>query len=341
MQGVNRDIKHLTTAYQLYIYNQGADAGVNLKFKNLSCYYLSASTTTTFSYYDDFFFFTNTIASLTPTEMAIDPAVNMATVFPLKGPMSALVPKLSYSNNNSIYRNYNDKPIKTFGGYLGNGAGIDMSKGDVYFRDFLLPTGDTLENTTFHGVISSASGSTQAYSAFFGKAWGVDRNSGRRVAFSRTGGGYGVASQLMMMYNSTEFNNKLVYHIMPNPYSVKSYDIVYLDMPTGVSEIAASTYFRLKFTLGGAVSADVAVTAHLEGNNSSSSWYAKTLGLNTIQPSDGGEGTVIYSDTFTSGTIADTNSIAGAQQLVCTLELYQPSYGVAKICIDSIEIEVV
>ena len=342
-QGVNRDIKHLTTAYQLYTHNQGgAGYGVNLKFKNLSCYFLSAFTTTALSYYDDFFFYANSVAgNYLPTEMAIDPAVNLATVFPLKGPMSALVPKLSYNNNDSNYRNYNAAPIKTFGGYLSNGAGIDMSKGDVYFRDFLLPTGDTLENTTSHSVISSTSGSTQAYSAFFGKAWGVDRNSGRRVAFSRTGGSSGVVSQLMMMYNSTEFNNKLVYHIMPNPYSVKSYDTVYIDMPTGVSEIAEFTTLRLKYTLGGAVSADVVVKAYLEGNSSSSNWANKSLGLNTIQPSDGGEGTVIYSDMITSGTITDANSIAGAQQLVCILELYQPSYGVAKICIDSIELEVV
>ena len=342
-QGVNRDIKHLTTAYQLYIYKQGTGGNsVNLKFKNLSSYYLNLNTTTAFSYYDDFFFHTRSMAgNYLPTEMAIDPAVNPATVFPLKGPMGSLASKLSYINNDGNYRNYNTNSIKTFGGYLENGAGIDISKGDVYFRDFLLPTGDTLENTTSHGVISSTSGTTQAHTAFFGKAWGVDRNSGRRVAFSRTGGNNGAISQLMMMYNSTEFNNKLVYHIMPNPYSVKSYDIVYLDMPTGVSEIAESTYFRLKFTLGGAVSADVVVRPYLEGNNSSSSWAAKRLGLLTIQPSDGGEGTVIYSDTFTSGHITDTDSIVGAQQLVCTLELYQPSYGVAKICIDSIELEVV
>ena len=340
-QGINRDIKHITAAYQIYTYSQGANVVINLKFKNLLCYFTNFNAAVTFNYYDDFFFYVRDLSNMYPTEMAIDPAVNLATVFPLKGPMSALVPKLSYNNNDSNYRDYNAAPIKTFGGYLSNGAGIDMSKGDVYFRDFLLPTGDTLENTTSHSVISSTSGSTQAYSAFFGKAWGVDRNSGRRVAFSRTGGSSGVVSQLMMMYNSTEFNNKLVYHIMPNPYSVKSYDTVYIDMPTGVSEIAEFTTLRLKYTLGGAVSADVVVKAYLEGNSSSSNWANKSLGLNTIQPSDGGEGTVIYSDMITSGTITDANSIAGAQQLVCILELYQPSYGVAKICIDSIELEVV
>ena len=335
-QGVNRDIKHLTTAYQLYTHNQGgAGYGVNLKFKNLSCYFLSAFTTTALSYYDDFFFYANSVAgNYLPTEMAIDPAVNLATVFPLKGPMSALVPKLSYNNNDSNYRDYNAAPIKTFGGYLSNGAGIDMSKGDVYFRDFLLPTGDTLENTTSHNV-KSVNTINESNTQF--KAWGVDRNSGRRVAFGQTAG---ISNEQMMMYNSTEYNNKLVYHLMPNANYGKCYDRVYIDMPTGVSEIAASTNLRMKYTLGGAVSADVMVKAHLEGNSSTSSWSATVVSDKMIQPSDGGAGTAIYSSTFsTSGT-----AIIGAQQLVCILELkhnvFNPT-GVAKICIDSIELEVV
>jgi hypothetical protein len=343
-QGINRDIKHLTAAYQLYIQSQGAGVGVNLKFKNLSCYILQCGVTTTFSYYDDFFFWTNAIQGYSqnrPTEMTVDPAVNIATVFEFKGPMSSLAPQLTYGNNNSDYRNYNAAPIKLTGGYLTNGATIDISRGDIYFRDFVLPTGGTLENVTSHSVVSSTEpGSTQVYQAFFGKAWCVDRNSGRRLAFSRVGGGFGVRGQLMMMYNSTEFNNKLVYHIMPNPSGVKSYDTVYIDMPTGVSEIAINTTHKLKFTLGGPVSAPVKLKPYLDGNNTTSTWDLAQAGGEISIPSGGQAGTVIYGGSFNSGS-SGASSLVSRQQLVCILELYQPSYGVAKICIDSIELEVV
>ena len=341
-QGINRDIKYITCAYQMRTYDQGAVPVVNLKFKNLSCFYLQCNFTTTFSYYDDFFFFTKMISgSYKPTEMTVDPAVDIATVFEFKGPMSSIAPQLSYNNNDSNYRNYNAAPIKIVGGYLGNGARIDISRGDIYFRDFVLPTGGTLENVTHHGVFSSTSGSTQPYTAFFGKAWGVDRSSGRRLALSRTGGGYGVNSQLMMMYNSTEFNNKLVYHIMPNPSGVKSYDTVYIDMPTGVSEIAVNTTLRLKFTLGGPVSAPVMLKPYLDGNGTYSTWQMPQAGGEISIPSGGQAGTVIYSNNFGSGGEISGGSLVSRQQLICILELYQPSYGVAKICIDSIELEVV
>ena len=341
-QGINRDIKHLTAAYQLYIYAQGAGVGVNLKFKNLSCYYLGSHVATTFRYYDDFFFFTKSISgNYKPTEMTVDPAVNIATVFEFKGPMGSIASQLSHTRNDSDYRNYNASPISLTGGYLGNGAIIDLSRGDIYFRDFLLPTGGTLENVTSHSVLADASiGSTQVYSAFFGKAWGVDRNSGRRLAFSRAGGGNGVKSQLMMMYNSTEFNNKLVYHIMPNPSGVKSYDTVYIDMPTGVSEIAINTIHKLKFTLGGPVSAPVKLKPYLDGNNTTSTWDYALAGGEISIPSGGQAGTVIYGGSFNS-SYSGAASLESRQQLVCILELYQPSYGVAKICIDSIELEVV
>ena len=348
-QGINRDIKYITCAYQIRTYNQGGVPAVNLKFKNFSCMYLQCNFTTTFSYYDDFFFYTSSIfGNYKPTEMALDSAVNLATVFEFKGPMGNLAPKLSYNYNDSNYRNYNAAPIKTSGGYLTNGASIDISKGDIYFRDFLLPTGGTLENVTYHGVISgSPTSTTQAQTAFFGKAWGVDRNSGRRLVFSRTGGANGALSQLMMMYNSTEFNNKLVYHIMPqtssnNPNSVKSYDTVYIDMPTGVSEIALSTTLRLKFTLGGPVSAPVQLRPYLDGNGTHSSWQAAHGSSGTISiPSGGQAGTVIYSNNFSSGSEIYSSNLVSKQQLICILELYQPSHGVAKICIDSIELEVV
>ena len=341
-QGINRDIKYITCAYQMRIYNQSAGWVVNLKFKNLSCYYLQCNIATTFSYYDDFFFFSNSISgNYKPTEMTVDPAVNIATVFEFKGPMASIAPQLSSINNDSTYRNHNALPIKLTGGYLSNGAKIDIAKGDIYFRDFLLPTGGTLENLTHHGVFSSTSGSTQSSTVFVGRAWGVDRNSGRRLALSRTGGGYGVNSQLMMMYNSTEFNNKLVYHIMPNPGGVKSYDTVYIDMPTGVSEIALNTTLRLKFTLGGPVSAPVVLLPYLDGNNTASTWQVATTGGGMEIPSGGQAGTVIYSNNFSSGGGISSASLVSRQQLICILELYQPMSGVAKICFDSIEIEVV
>ena len=336
-QGINRDIKHLTAAYQLYIYAQGAGVGVNLKFKNLSCYYLSCNVATTFRYYDDFFFFTNSISgNHKPTEMTVDPAVNIATVFEFKGPMGSLAPDLSY--NHSSYRILNREPIRLTGGYLTNGARVDTSRGDVYFRDLVLPTGGTLENVTSHTVNSLV---YAASDNFHGKAWGVDRNSGRRVAFGRTESS---GRPMMMMYNSTEYNNKLVYHLMPGTNYAPAWDRVYIDMPTGVSEIAANTNLRIKYTLGGAVSTGVKLSLQLEGNTTPSSW-GDTGAYNTfIQPSDGGEGTVIYSATFTSGTSSSYNNIVGAQQLLGILNLaYQAANptGVAKICIDSIELEVV
>ena len=336
-QGINRDIKHITAAYQIYTYSQGANVVINLKFKNLLCYFTNFNAAVTFNYYDDFFFYVRDLSNMYPTEMAIDPAVNIATVFSFKGPIKNIIPKFTYNTNDSGYRNYNGSPLKTTGGYLTNGGSIDIAKGDVYFRDFLLPTGDTLENTTSTGVISGTYGTTQSHVVFIGKAWGVDRNSGRRLVFSRTGGNNGVVSQLMMMYNSTEFNNKLVYHIMPNPWSIISYDIVYLDMPTGLSEITSGLTFRLKFTLGGAVSDNVVVKAWVSGNsNPSNSWGVGGGVSFTITPSAGGEGTVIYSPNF----LSHSGNI-GAQQLELQLGLRQPSYGVAKICIDSIELEVV
>jgi hypothetical protein len=336
-QGINRDIKHITAAYQIYTYSQGANVVINLKFKNLLCYFTNFNAAVTFNYYDDFFFYVRDLSNMYPTEMAIDPAVNIATVFSFKGPIKNIIPKFTYNTNDSGYRNYNGSPLKTTGGYLTNGGSIDIAKGDVYFRDFLLPTGDTLENTTSTGVISGTYGTTQSHVVFIGKAWGVDRNSGRRLVFSRTGGNNGVVSQLMMMYNSTEFNNKLVYHIMPNPWSIISYDIVYLDMPTGLSEITSGLTFRLKFTLGGAVSDNVVVKAWVSGNsNPSNSWGVGGGVSFTITPSNGGEGTVIYSPNF----LSHSGNI-GAQQLELQLGLRQPSYGVAKICIDSIELEVV
>lgn len=339
-QGINRDIKHILNGYYLALSTASWAFSSRLKFKTFLTYYIGQPGPAHFYYYDDFYFypprFSGSRGAL--TEMAVDPAVNPATVFEFSGSMGGIAPALTYNYNHS-YTTYNMKPIVTVGGYLGNGASIDSTRGDVYFRDLVLPVGDTLENTTSHNVKSSSS-SYAHFASFHGKAWGVDRNSGRRVAFAQTAA---PSNEQMMMYNSTEYNNKLVYHLMPNANYGKCYDRVYIDMPTGVSEIAASTNLRMKYTLGGAVSADVVVKAQLQGNSSSSiNWSAAVVSDKLIQPSDGGAGTVIYSSTFSTSSAGSAS--VGAQQLVCILELkhnvLNPT-GVAKICIDSIELEVV
>jgi len=337
-QGINRDIRHILNGYYMSLRRVGSVAN-RLKFKTFLTNYIDQADPTQFDYYDDFYFYMGSFNGSRGalTEMAVDPAVNLATVFEFSGSMGSLAPVLNALHNYS-YRTNNREPIVTSGGYLANGAKIDSSRGDVYFRDLVLPTGDTLENTTSHNVKSSQ---YATWTNFHGKAWGVDRNSGRRVAFSRT---VYSAQEMMMMYNSTEYNNKLVHHIMPTPNYGYCYDRVYIDMPTGVSEIAANTNLRIKYTLGGAVSTGVKLGLQLEGNTISSSWAATGAYNTLIQPSDGGEGTVIYSDTFTSGTSSSTSNIVGAQQLLGVLKLGHQAAnptGVAKICIDSIELEVV
>lgn len=338
-QGVNRDIKHIMCGYYCYVYNQGAASAVNrIKFKNLSIRTFMLYAALDLSYYDDFYFYVGNMAgNFDATEQGLDPAVNKATVFPHSDRMGSIGPALQ-SSLNSAYRNNNRETIKTFGGYLTPGANINTRDGDIYFRDLLLPVGETLENVTSHNVKSSYSSN---YYNFHGKAWGVDRNSGRRIAFAVA---EDAGNEMMMMYNSTEYSNKLVYHLMPNPNYGRCFDRVYLDMPTGVSEIAATTNYRIKYTLGGAVSAPVVLSLELEGNSISSVWGTSQAYNTFISPAAGGEGTVVYSNTFNSGSTNDTFNTVGSQQLLGILNLsYQAANptGVAKICLDSIEIEVV
>ena len=332
-QGINRDIKHILCAFSLGFNRQGQSVHPRLKFKDFSCFYLNINNTTlAFSYYDDFFFYARTITSTVPTEMAIDSAVNIATVLPLQGPMANLAPKLSYSNNTN-YRTSHATPITTSGGYLTNGASIDISKGDVYFRDLVLPTGDTLENTTSHNVTEvNASGS---HGKLIGKAWGVDRNSGRTIAFAH---GSTILVSSMMMYNSTEYNNKLVYHLIPTgSISDRWYDRVYMDMPTGVSEIAANTNLRLKITLGGTTVGSVKLYPTLDGNTTpTTQWGPVGWSQLNVNAATGGAGTVLY-----TGNLPSFN-VLGIQQVTLVLGLSNlATNSVAKICIDSIELEVV
>jgi hypothetical protein len=331
-QGINRDIKHILCAFSLGFNRQGQSVHPRLKFKDFSCFYLNINNTTlAFSYYDDFFFYAKTITSTIPTEMAIDSAVNIATVLPLQGPMANLAPKLSYSNNTN-YRTSHATPITTSGGYLTNGASIDISRGDVNFRDLVLPTGDTLENTTSHNVTEVNASSN--HGKFIGKAWGVDRNSGRTIAFAH---GSTILVQSMMMYNSTEYNNKLVYHLLPTgSISDRWYDRVYMDMPTGVSEIAANTNLRLKITLGGTTVGSVKLYPTLDGNTTpTTQWGPVSWSQLNVNAATGGAGTVLY-----TGSFASTN-LLGIQQVTLVLGLSNVANSVAKICIDSIELEAV
>ena len=335
--GINRDIKHIMCAFALGFKRHGGSQDVNLKFKDYSSFYLQhaggspGTHTTVFNYYDDFFFYAGTITNQTPIEQAIDSAVNIATVFPLRGPMANLAPKLSYGNN-ANYRTSHATPITTSGGYLANGASIDISRGDVYFRDLVLPVGGTLENTTSHNVTEINASSSN--DTFIGKAWGVDRNSGRTIAFAH--GSTNLVNS-MMMYNSTEYNNKLVYHLIPTgSISHKWYDRVYMDMPTGVSEIAANTTLRLKITLGGTTVGSVRLYPTLDGNSTTTYWGPVGWSALTVNAATGGAGTVLY-----TGNLPSTN-VLGIQQVTAMLGLSNSATNsVAKICIDSIELEVV
>lgn len=330
-QGVNRDIKSFLLGYWFEFHSQGNKGPINLKFKNLVTYYYEhdADDTLHLSYYDDFYFkYVHKTDKGVPTEMAITSAVNKATTPPFRGADSLLGPSLVGTENS--YREVHSH-IKTNGQYLVLGGEIDVSNADTYFRDFIQSSSTTLENTTQHFVTSADNyGSNRAK---INKAWGVDRNSGRRVAFAPTNSRN---KEFMLMYNSTEYGGKLVYHLMPHDSS--AYDRIHLPMPTGVSEITSNSSYRLKITLGGTTVGTVNLLGRLEGNSTSASWSYTQTSPRVIDASSGGSGAVVYSNTF-SGT-----QLYGAQQLTMILILSQPpatSYSVAKICIDSVELEVV
>ena len=170
---------------------------------------------------------------------------------------------------------------------------------------------------------------------YIGKAWGVDRNSGRTIAFATGTASSGIMS--MMMYNSTEYNNKLVYHLMPMVYDAYSwFDRVHIDLPTGVSELEWPVSYRLKITLGGTPVGSVGLSAYLDGNSTSGNWNPEdSPSSNIIDAATGGEGTVVY-----TYHIASPN-LHGIQQATVILKLNQlATNSVSKICIDSIELEV-
>ena len=142
----------------------------------------------------------------------------------------------------------------------------------------------------------------------------------------------------MMMYNSTEYNNKLVYHLIPTgSISDRWYDRVYMDMPTGVSEIAANTNLRLKITLGGTTVGSVKLYPTLDGNTTpTTQWGPVGWSQLNVNAATGGAGTVLY-----TGNLPSFN-VLGIQQVTLVLGLSNlATNSVAKICIDSIELEVV
>lgn len=329
-QGINRDIKHILGGYAFYSKNQGANTVTNhFKFKNLIWYYYYGNQAAVFNYYDDFYLrLVQPAAQTVPTEMAVDAAVNIATVFPYRDAISSISPSLTYSSNGD-YKNKHKASVQGVGGYLSSGATVTAIYGDVYFRDFVLPSGGTLENLTSNKMKQGAAVSAGYYQ---GKAWGVDRNSGRKVAFVMGGS---TTADMMMMYNSTEYSNKLVYHLMPN--TAYYYDRVYMDMPTGVTELDNSTY-RLKITLGGTTVGTVWLNALLEGNSTNASWMHAAPSTAIVTSATGGSGTVIYSSNFSAAT-----ALTGVQQVSAILRFrqYASTAAVAKICIESIALEVV
>ena len=333
-QGVNRDIKHLLLGYYFKYERQGDSGPINFKFKNLGTYYYDHNNTHTvhLSYYDDFWL--NCLfksGSGVPTEMDVTSSVNMATTPAFQKSAVLLGPK--FESNFSSYRD-TKSTISTYNQYLVLGATVDVSKGDVYFRDLNQSSSTTLENTTTHFVTSPNN-----YNESFrqSKFWGVDRNSGRQVAFCPV---MNRDKDMMLMYNSTEYGGKLVYHLMPHQYA--GFDRVYLPMPTGVSEITSTSNYRLKVTLGGTTVGSVNVKGYLDGNGTSDDWNLSPFNVFTINASSGGSGTVVYSDSISA------SEIHGAQQLTLILQLGQiyagssaSDYDVAKICIESIELEAV
>ena len=334
-QGVNRDIKHILGGYSFQYYTQGAHPypQLQLKFQTFNTYIYdhASSKSVSFSYYDDFYFNINSrVGYGAPSEMAVISAVNKDTTPAFRKPCSTLSPTLSRESN-AAYK-ANNAPINTYNVYLTGGATVNVVGGDVYFRNLNMHPSSTLENTTTHGVSGYfAANRNNTHS----KLWGVDRNSGRRVAFAPV---RSVGKEMTLMYNSTEYGGKLVYHIMP--HTSTTFDRVYLPMPTGVSEITGDQNYRLKFTLGGTTVGSIYARGVLDGNSTSDIWRTEVFPETLIDSSSGGEGAVIYSFLFST-----MDELVGAQQLTLILELRQSgalgSHNVAKLCIESIELEAV
>jgi len=334
-QGINRDVKYIMSGYVVYSSSQGAAAAINRwKFKNLACINFSKDVATQFNYYDQFYVQVNSgpWGSQPVTEMALDsnvsqiPTADRLFNYAMTGTMGSM---LKYGENHN-YRNYGGATaIIRDGSYILGGAIINTAYGDVHFRDYTMPSGDTLEGSTYNNVTGAGSSNSNYYQ---GTAWGVDRNSGRRLAFVR---GSANTDSAMMMYNSTEYSNKLVYHLMPSPSGSYFRNRIHMDMPTGVSILTGSQAYKLKFTLAGTTVGSVSLnTLRLEGNDTNTAWTNLASTTCTINSASGGAGAVVYSGTF-SGTVY----LTGMQQVSLLAQFRNGSTtAVAKICFESIEL---
>ena len=341
-EGVNRDVKHLLGGYNLSLKDQGGSHShdTHLKFKTLITFLFTQSVSAHLSYYNNFYFIAHQKnGSVAPSEMAEDPAVNADPSPPFQRYANTLSEVYDY-NSTTYDTRTRKQAIQTYGRYLTGGARVSIERSSSYFKELVLPPSGTLENTTSHGVVAIATAQDQMS---LGKFWGVDKNSGRRMAFAPISA---PAQELMMMYNSTEYGGKLVYHLMPNEgYSL---DRVHIDMPTGLSEILTGTNLRLKYTLGGTTQGGVDLLGYLEGNSrvwnsqNTSEWVA-------VDASDGGDDAVVYQPfpAYASQVLAGSQALTMVLLLrvnwIGMLNEYGPSYAehCAKICIKSIELEVV
>lgn len=335
-QGINRDIKYLLGGYAVYDLPQGAATVTShYKFKDMLWYfwYGNNSSGCIWNYYDDFYVYVLDIQQTKPTEMSVSASVNQIASGDIQyqRQVSSIGPKLSM-NNNGNYRNFHNKTILRDVGYLGKGGVLYAHYGDVTFRSFEMASGVTLENATYNNIRTQSTRSSSYYPT---QAWGVDKQSGRRISFVPC---YNrLDADAMMKYNSTEYSNKLVYHLMPNPTAGTALFLERIDMemPTGVTTLTGSQAYKLKFTLAGTTVGSVRLDyMAIEGNDTNVTWNrAQAIGL-TIDSSSGGANTVIY-----SGTLSSTSSLTGIQKFSLDLIMSNTaSSGVSKLCLDSVEL---
>jgi len=337
--GIARSIDYVYSGYYFRLYSQGDAKTTNpvFKFKELTCYGFGRSASFELNYYNGTrLMIEQTIdGSSTLTEMEYDPNINLVDTVTddwYTAPKSSLGTKYAYNENHN-YRNYFQSSIKTFGGYVLKGATLDPRYGDVHFRNLVLDTGVTLETLTSSSVKAYSSWNDNHYP---GKAWGSETTSGRLVALvpnynART------MQEAMMMYNSTEYENRLVYHLMPrNGDTTAAYhmDRVDIDMPDGVTVLDATKSYKLEVILGGTTQGSVGFyRARLEGNDNNDTWLLSSVTIPSVDVTSGGAGAIVSSDPF------DSTKLGGMTQITLILTLFNgATSGVSKLCIDHIKL---
>ena len=335
-QGINRDIKYILGGYQFFNRAQGSTTVTShYKFKDIMFYYWYGydNSGSVWNYYDDFYvYFEQGIQNTYPTEMAVTASVAQIphANIQYQKEQSRISPKIAHGENHS-YRNYHYKTVERDIGYIGKGAALRPLYGDVTFRSFAMSSGATLENATYNNVKADTTWNSNYWQ---GKAWGVDKQSGRRVAFVPAFNN--TAQDAMMMYNSTEYSNKLVYHFMPK--AIGTYpnfmERIDMEMPTGVTTLTGSQAYKLKFTLAGTPVGSINLqNMRIEGNDTNSSWTLSNTSNLSITSASGGAGTVIY-----SGTLGSTTNMTGIQKFSLILDMQNTaSSGVSKLCFTSVE----